>query len=167
MKACFGHTEGAAGIHGAMLPILAVQHQAAPAVMHLRGLNAYVSNAVADWRTTCNLSASAPKVSRRPIRVICPSCTTGQSNLTCKLLLRPVLLLQEGTPLPLISSRQAAGASSFGMSGVNAHGLFTPPKALTHETREVDWQRERHWMVPAPHHLLGKAQYSRQAGQCR
>ena len=62
VKACFGHTEGAAGIHGAMLAILAVQQQAAPALMHLRTLNAYVSSAIADWTPSCNLSASAPKV---------------------------------------------------------------------------------------------------------
>lgn len=63
MKACFGHTEGAAGIHGAMLAVLAVQQLAAPAIMHLRGLNAYVSTAIADWKTTCNLTAAAPKAS--------------------------------------------------------------------------------------------------------
>ena len=62
VKACFGHTEGAAGIHGAMLAILAVRQQAAPAIMHLRTLNEYVSNAIAEWTSSCNLSATAPKV---------------------------------------------------------------------------------------------------------
>ena len=60
-----------------------------------------------------------------------------------------------------------AGTSSFGMSGVNAHGLFTSPRALTHVAAEVDWEQDRHWMAPTPHHMLTQAQYSRQAGQCR
>lgn len=62
VKACFGHTEGAEGIHGAMLAILAAQQQAAPAIMHLCGLNAYVSSAISEWQSSCNLSAAAPKV---------------------------------------------------------------------------------------------------------
>ena len=37
VKACFGHTEGAAGIHGALLAIFAVQKRLAPAIMHMRG----------------------------------------------------------------------------------------------------------------------------------
>ena len=76
VKACFGHTEGAAGIHGAMLAILAVQQQASPALMHLRTLNAYVSSAFADWTPSCNLSASAPKV--RPYTWTHSSCREFQ-----------------------------------------------------------------------------------------
>jgi len=45
-----------------MLAILAAQQQAAPAIMHLRGLNAYVSSAISEWQSSCNLSAAAPKV---------------------------------------------------------------------------------------------------------
>ncbi len=63
VKACFGHTEGAAGIHGALLAMLAVQNSAAPPIMHLRRANAYVQNAIADWRASCNLTAVVPKVS--------------------------------------------------------------------------------------------------------
>ena len=61
MKACFGHTEGAAGIHGALLAILAVQDSVAPAIMHSRSLNPYVQNALADWKSSCNLLAHVPK----------------------------------------------------------------------------------------------------------
>ena len=74
---------------------------------------------------------------------------------------------QEEAALPWSSGIMSAGASSFGMSGVNAHGLFTSPKALKHTVYEVDWQRERHYMAPSSHHMLASAQYSRQAGQCR
>lgn len=62
MKACFGHTEGAAGIHGALLAMLAVQGSSAPPIMHSRSLNTYVTNAIADWKTSCNLTAIVPKV---------------------------------------------------------------------------------------------------------
>ncbi len=64
MKACFGHSEGAAGIHGALLAVLAVQDCAAPPVAHARSLNAYVANALADWRAACNLTALVPKVTQ-------------------------------------------------------------------------------------------------------
>ncbi len=62
VKACFGHTEGAAGIHGALLAIMAVQNSAAPPIMHSRSLNTYVQNAIADWKASCNLTAVVPKV---------------------------------------------------------------------------------------------------------
>lgn len=67
VKACFGHTEGAAGIHGAMLAILTVQQQAAPALMHLRAFNAYVSTAIAEWASSYNLNATAPKVRHKKL----------------------------------------------------------------------------------------------------
>ena len=77
------------------------------------------------------------------------------------------VLFQEEAALPWSSDTMSAGASSFGMSGVNAHALFTSPKALAYGTSEVDWQRERHWMAPSHHHMLSSARYNRQAGQCR
>ena len=62
VKACFGHTEGATGIHGALLAIFAVQKRLAPAIMHMRGMNTYVSAAISDWEVTSNLSAAVPRV---------------------------------------------------------------------------------------------------------
>lgn len=75
MKACFGHTEGAAGIHGALLALLAVQNSAAPPIMHSRSLNAYVKNAIADWKASCNVTAVAPKVPITPCRCDSPYCS--------------------------------------------------------------------------------------------
>lgn len=62
MKACYGHTEGAAGLQGALCSVLSMQMAAAPPVMHLRNLNPYVSAALADWSTTKNLQAFTPRV---------------------------------------------------------------------------------------------------------
>ena len=74
---------------------------------------------------------------------------------------------QEAAGLPFSADKMYAGASSFGMSGVNAHGLFTSLKVLTHKSSGVDWQRERHWMAPKPHQMHSNFKYSGQAGRCR
>ena len=54
-----------------------------------------------------------------------------------------------------------AGTSSFGMSGVNAHAIFTPP-ATSPATRELTsaghFVRHQHWPVVTARHLLGPAQ---------
>ena len=44
----------------------------------------------------------------------------------------------------------AAGASSFGMSGVNAHGLFTAPAQAPAPPGDLrlPWRATRHWMAP-------------------
>ncbi len=68
--------------------------------------------------------------------------------------------------LPKNSSVMAAGASSFGMSGVNAHGLFLAPGELRHTRSAVAWQGVRHWMVPQAHHMLNLVSCSRSEGTC-
>ena len=62
MKACYGHTEGTAGIHGAMLAVMVLQRSGCPSIMHLRTLNPYVEAAITDWKAACNVAASIPKV---------------------------------------------------------------------------------------------------------
>lgn len=63
VKACYGHTEGAAGLHGALCVFLSLKHQITPPIMHLRSMNPYVSAALADWQTSTGLYASVPRVS--------------------------------------------------------------------------------------------------------
>ena len=60
----------------------------------------------------------------------------------------------------------SAGASSFGMSGVNAHGLFASPKTVICQVSSLNWKRGRHWMSPPVYCLLVEAD-QRQAAQCR
>ena len=62
VKACYGHTEGAAGLHSAMAAILGLSHRAAPPVLHSRALNPYVSAALDDWSKSSRLAALIPKV---------------------------------------------------------------------------------------------------------
>ena len=86
MKACYGHTEGAAGIHGAMLAVLAVQRRGVPAIMHSRTLNPYVQAALEDWQASCNVSASIPKVisprSSAELGYRCSPCRVVDSTCT-------------------------------------------------------------------------------------
>ena len=62
VKACYGHTEGAAGLHGALCVFLSLQQQIAPPIMHLRNMNPYVTAALADWRSASGLQAAVPRV---------------------------------------------------------------------------------------------------------
>lgn len=61
-KACFGHTEGTAGIHGSLTAVLARRQQAAPPVMQNRNLNPYVASAFAEWLSVKqNVLPSVPR----------------------------------------------------------------------------------------------------------
>jgi acyl transferase domain-containing protein len=53
-----------------------------------------------------------------------------------------------------VAPRILAGCSSFGMSGVNAHALFSAPHTLEHADLALTWQRQRHWPVPVYHRML-------------
>ena len=63
VKACYGHTEGTAGLQGALCSILSLQMNVTPAIMHLRNMNPYVSAAITDWRKIYSLQAAIPRVS--------------------------------------------------------------------------------------------------------
>ena len=49
MQACYGHTEGAAGVTGALLAAGALARRMAPGIVNLRDVNPYVGAAAADW----------------------------------------------------------------------------------------------------------------------
>ncbi|CAL8465605.1 g5141 [Coccomyxa elongata] len=128
VKACYGHTEGAAGVTGAFLAITALRERCAPAIMGLRNMNPYVAAALGDWEK---------RSGRQP-------------------------LLPRATTLHCVPS--LAGTSSFGMSGVNAHMLFssrqqeiTAPELAMLENPNpkapLSWRPQRFWLGPTLCHL--------------
>ena len=82
------------------------------------------------------------------------------------------LALQEVAPQPYTDKESAAGISSFGMSGVNAHAVFARPDSngnaiVSGNPSQTVWQRYSHWPVPPAHHFLQTAVMDRKAGLCR
>ncbi|PSC74792.1 Polyketide synthase [Micractinium conductrix] len=61
-KSCYGHTEGAAGLTGALMALQTLHNQACPPILGLRNINPYVESAFEDWRQMHCLVASAPRV---------------------------------------------------------------------------------------------------------
>jgi hypothetical protein len=132
-KACFGHTEGTAGVHGALVAILAAQYHAAPPIMHARHVNPYVASALNEWNQGLGVQQLVPR--------------------------------EAAAWAPPAAS--LAGCSSFGMSGTNAHGLFSAVHAVARAPQRAAWQRARHWPLPRACHMLAAAAYERQSGVCR
>lgn len=151
-KACFGHTEGTAGIHGALAAILGLQRQTAPPVMHARTLNPYVASALVEWQEKHLVNPNIPREERSWSRSV-------------------------GT---------LAGCSSFGMSGTNAHGLFSVADSFTHRTDhqttttstaiEVEnsnsassllWHHSRYWPLAPSNHMLASNYFDRSSGICK
>lgn len=79
------------------MAVKALEQQAHAAVLNCRNLNSYASAALSDWGKQCALEASIP-------RQMAPSASSG-----------------------VAAGNAAAGTSSFGMSGTNAHLLAAVP----------------------------------------
>ena len=62
-QACYGHTEGAAGLAGALLALCVTTSSGAPGVQHLRSVNPYVAAALVEWRS--HGDSAAPIVPRQ------------------------------------------------------------------------------------------------------
>jgi len=124
-KAVYGHTEGAAGVHGALAALFAARTRTAPPMLHARALNPYVVAALSKYW----------------VSVRAPPAAVPRGGV-------PLVRRSPARPSPL------TGSSSFGMSGVNAHALvegkavnvLAPPPP-------VAWRRARAWPAP-PHHAM-------------
>ena len=58
LQACYGHTEGTAGITGLLLAASAMREAASAAVVNLRDVNPYVAAAISDMKS---MVAHAPR----------------------------------------------------------------------------------------------------------
>ena len=128
-KSCLGHTEGAAGVTGALLAICYLAHSAIPPVMHLRNVNSHIQISLAQWPAQLGL---LPQVARQPA---------------------PKLAV----PAQVDALGVIAGTSAFGMSGVNAHMLFgaKPAQACTPKAmRRLMLRRIRAYPLPHIHALV-------------
>lgn len=61
VQACFGHTEGTAGITGALLAVSALQKSMAPGIVNLMSMNPYVAAAIEDWGARQGMAAMLPR----------------------------------------------------------------------------------------------------------
>ncbi len=128
VKSCYGHTEGTAGITGLLLALGAAQQRLLPPVVNLRDMNPYVAAALGGFGSGGSGSSGGVAVPRQAAPDGC------------------------GSP-----SGEAAGTSSFGMSGVNAHALLSPPAGAASAAEACTsllWQPVRHWPIPQQHRLL-------------
>ncbi len=73
LQACFGHTEGAAGVTGMLMAMGCVADGQVPGIMCLRSINPYVSAAVSDWAATAGV---APLATRQTAAGV--SCSDGR-----------------------------------------------------------------------------------------
>ena len=117
--------------------------------MHLRNTNAYVVSALDEWRKAHHLTASVP-------------CAYGPRTSGPELCAGAVSSVGQMFPMSsMIPERENAGTSSFGMSGVNAHAVFSGPAATALPTSRqlltssLPLRRQRHWAVVSPYYLVG------------
>ena len=61
VQACYGHTEGAAGLAGVLTAAAACCTALAPPVTSLRSLNPFVAAATAEWRARHGMPALLPR----------------------------------------------------------------------------------------------------------
>lgn len=150
-KAVFGHTEGAAGLTGALLAAAATHATLASQVRHLRTLNPHVAPSLEAKRSSHRLRSPGWNGARLPRE-------------------RGPLATSRGAGASLV-----AGTSSFGMSGVNAHALLcglvngiagdgdvhlgrtTGVDRFEKSTTLMPFERTRRWHLPPRHPLVAKA----------
>lgn len=61
MQSCYGHTEGTAGISGALLALHTLTQGACPPVVNLRNINPYVEAALSDWSAKGSTRICVPR----------------------------------------------------------------------------------------------------------
>lgn len=104
---------------------------------------------LASWRQACCLRwvTSASPLLCTLCKISARGENSGQSRVSHESALIKCCPLQ---------GQGAAGTSSFGMSGVNAHAVLCPSETQggAEQQRSLIWQRARHWFAPAQHAML-------------
>lgn len=88
-KACYGHTEGTAGLTGLMLAGLVINQSSAPAVMHLRSFNPYVQAALSDWSKGQRGPVVPRQTSPKILKGLAGSSSFGMSGVNAHMLVSP------------------------------------------------------------------------------
>ena len=127
-QSCYGHTEGTAGLTGALLAAGALQLRLLPPVVNLREVNPYVSAALGDWRSRQGVAGAAPRQ-----------------------LAAAALLTQE----PLLAGTSSFGMSGVNAHALlAAAGAAEPAVSAAAPQSSLAWERSTHWPHPLPHPLL-------------
>jgi hypothetical protein len=110
-KACYGHTEGAAGLAGVLLAAGALRHAVVPPVVNLRALNPYVAAGLHDWSAKHGVVAAVPRqAAPAALGAALPLAGTssfGMSGVNAHMLLRSGTQVDSLPPTtPLVWQRQ-------------------------------------------------------------
>ncbi len=157
-QACFGHTEGAAGLTGVLAALHVAAARAAPAVNCLRTVNAHVCAALDGWSSA---AATSPALPRQSAPHVTPLAVNARvSGTACpRSWTRSVF---RKLPAQALNGHACAvpGTSSFGMSGINAHALLQACSRMPHaqaDAAPMIWQPARAWPGPFLHRLAHPA----------
>lgn len=126
-KACYGHTEGTAGVTGALLALTSLNEAARAPIVNLRSTNPYVEAALTSWRDAAD----------RPLASLPRQAGPGPASL--------------GSLIAGTSSFGMSGVNAHAFVSSSAAGeryLQTSPM------RPQLWQRSRTWPAPPPIALL-------------
>ena len=178
VKSCYGHTEGAAGLTGALMALqsssgsLQVRHEGFHACLHLQSCSAAgrsnsrsASSCAASRDAVRQLFSPRPKPelpAQAPIMHLRSLNSYVEAALGDWGRLHSLAGQAPRSAGPCAQPGLAAGTSSFGMSGVNAHLLAAASpgqqqQEASQPLRDLHWQRQRHWPLPPSHAALSSA----------
>ena len=123
-QACYGHTEGAAGLTGALAAMCLACEREAPAVLCLREVNAHVCAALRDWAGATRLAPLLPRQSV-PSMTMLPA-TEGHAGMSA----------QPESALPVYSCTVPASLQCQASRSHNAYAPGARHELLWHERRQ-------------------------------
>ena len=126
-KACYGHTEGAAGLTGLLLASSVLSRSTMPAIMHLRAINPYVQAALSDWGHKARNPAAVPRA------------------------------LSPGTSSAAIAGSSSFGMSGVNAHMLAGYDLLGSASSRSPQHPAAVWARGRAWPLPTSFALLSAA----------